>query len=168
MIMKIRSLNELYYLTSGIGPYYSELKENVPTAYKKCQNILCAISIYPTLIFSRIAITIISVQSPSYLIWQTEEGPCVDGVQSLSNSHEIYRTAKEKEESPIRTFSIRVVKNNPNDSDLDLHRSFDRFVQDLDSHRGLNDGEDVRIHHISIIEEKVSKIVDNPAYENSQ
>jgi hypothetical protein len=29
----------------------------------------------------------------------------------------------------------------------------------------LNDGEDVRIHHISIIEEKVSKIVDNPAYE---
>jgi hypothetical protein len=33
---------------------------------------------------------------------------------------------------------------------------------------GLNDGEDVRIHHISIIEEKVSKIVDNPAYENSQ
>jgi hypothetical protein len=46
----------------------------------------------------------------------------------------IYRTAKEKEESPIRTFSIRVVKNNPNDSDLDLP-VLDRFVQDLDSHR---------------------------------
>jgi hypothetical protein len=58
----------------------------------------------------------------------------------------------------IRTFSIRVVKNNPNDSDLDLHRSFDRFVQDLDSHRGLNDGEDVRIHHISIIERKSQRL----------
>jgi hypothetical protein len=45
---------------------------------------------------------------------------------------------KEKEESPIRTFSIRSEEQS-NDSDLDLHRSFDRFVQDLDSHRGLND-----------------------------
>jgi hypothetical protein len=84
---EIRSLNELYYLTSGDG-YYSELKENVPTAYKKCQNILCAISIYPTLIFSRIAITIILYRVPHISFSDGGKVQCVDGVQSLSNSHE--------------------------------------------------------------------------------
>jgi hypothetical protein len=81
----------LYYLTSGDRCTTVSWR----LLYKKCQNILCDIDISDLDLFAN-SDNYSTVQVPHISFGRRRKGPCVDGVQSLSNSHEIYRTAKKR------------------------------------------------------------------------